>query len=72
MDTNLDERSCLITLETFKKTKNFTKINLWMNIAIYFDTNGFLDSENGGLAVKIKFLGYLEGMAPKLLYHSDK
>jgi len=29
-------------------------------------------SENGGLAVKIKFLGYLEGMAPKLLYHSDK
>ena len=31
-----------------------------MNIAIYFDTIGFIDPENGGLAVKIKFLRYLE------------
>ena len=27
---------------------------------MYFDTIGFLGPENGGFAVKIKFLGYLE------------
>jgi len=36
MDTNLDERSCLITCKSFAKTENFSQISLRMNIGYLF------------------------------------
>ena len=52
MDTNLVERSYLITCKTFNKTEIFSQTSLWLNLAYSF--------ENDGLAVKIKYLCYLE------------